>query len=334
MRIGAHTGQELGSCVSVTGQLSDDFFLFGQGISIRLNVVGRGEPGYASFVDHGIHGQSQGRAHRIKLSVSFRIDPQGARDRCARGRGVVASSNHVSFLPLHHFTTGDALVVAIWYDVSMSLQISAVRLEQAAEIAAREAGISDYTWFRFIDRLRLLKDHNLGMYAHSLRVGLYAYGVASSEGQEDCRLPLLGGCGHDVGKCRVPNSILDSTEPLTPSDFEAIHRHPEDSYEILKSDFPLAAMVAGLHHKFTPKAYGIELKDAPPWLQSAHTHKVIEATMLVMLCDFFDAITTRRNASTVIDPDDTGPLIEFLKKNFPDFPTRTDWLADHRSNLT
>lgn len=212
----------------------------------------------------------------------------------------------------------------------MSLHTDVARLESAAQVAAREAGVSDYTWYQFTSRLRLLKNHHLGMYAHSLRVGLYAYGIAADEGQEDCRLPLLGGCGHDIGKCKVPVEILDSCRPLTPGEFETIHRHPEDGYEMLKDGFPFAAMVAGLHHKFTPKAYGIDLHDAPPWLQASHTHKVIETTMLIMLCDCADAMLTRRNASTIVDPDDVPAVIERLKVLFEDWPARVEWLGDNK----
>lgn len=216
----------------------------------------------------------------------------------------------------------------------MDQQIAVMNLEVDAKDAADEAGTSDHTWLQFTSRLELLKRHHLGMYAHSLRVGLYAYGIAKNEKWEDRRLPLMGGCGHDVGKCKCPVEILDSTRPLTVGEFEVIHRHPDDGYEILKDGFPFAAMIAGLHHRFTPKAYGIDLKDAPPWLQASHTHKIIEATMLVMLCDCWDAITTRRNASTTVDPDDTDGLVRLMSGLFPDWPTRITWLSENRSIFT
>lgn len=203
-------------------------------------------------------------------------------------------------------------------------------LEAQARIAAREAGVADYTWNRFLYNLAPLREHNLVMYAHSLRVGLYAYGLAAEEHQEDLRLPLLGGCGHDLGKCRVPNEILDKTAPLSAGEFEVIHRHPEDGYLMLRDEFPFAAMVAGLHHKFTPKAYGIDLADAPPWLHAAHAHKIIEATMLVMICDFYDAMTTRKNSATVVDAEDHEAVALFMKQMFPDFAPRCEWLALRR----
>lgn len=212
----------------------------------------------------------------------------------------------------------------------MSLHVEVARLESAAQVAAREAGVADYTWHQFISRLRRLKDHHLGMYAHGLRVGLYSYGIAGSEGWSDRRLPFLGGCGHDVGKVYVPCAILDSVASLTEAEFAVIHRHPEDTYDILKDDFPLAAMVGGLHHKFTPKAYGISLDNPPPWLQAAHTHKVIEATMVVMVADCADAMLTRRNASTVVDPDDVGAVLERLREIFPDWRSRVGWIGENQ----
>lgn len=199
--------------------------------------------------------------------------------------------------------------------------------------AAEAAGISSYTWRRYMERLGMLKRHHVGMYEHGLRVGLYAYGIATAEGWSDVTLPLMGGCGHDIGKCRVPVEVLDTTQPLGPAEWALLQRHPEDGHALLTDEFPLSAMVAGLHHAFAPRSYGIELTDAPPWLQASTAHKVIEATMVVMVADVFDAMTTRRNSATEVNPDDLEQVRTRLGELFGDWPNRVMWLADHRLNV-
>lgn len=204
------------------------------------------------------------------------------------------------------------------------------QLESAATASSRDAGVDPDIWARFLELLEPLKHHNLEMYAHSLRVGLYAYGVARNEGQTDLRLPLMGGCGHDVGKCKVPNSILNCPDRLTDQQFRMIYNHPQDGFDILKGEFPLSAMVAGLHHSFTKRSYGMRMADLPPWMIEGHVSRVLYATAIVTMCDFYDAITTRRNASTTVDPDDIWATTQYLCKQFPESPNRTSWLVNNR----
>lgn len=173
-----------------------------------------------------------------------------------------------------------------------------VELEENATAAAYDVGISQTTWNSFMEML-------------------------------DLHLPLMGGCGHDIGKCRVSNDLLNSTAPLTEEDFAAIHEHPLYGYEILKDQFPLTALVAGLHHKFGPKHYGIDLDTCcPSWVSEGLLDSVIATTNVVMICDFFDAMTTRRNSGSLVqDPRDMNAVAQVLQQYFQDSPQRCDWLT-------
>lgn len=205
-----------------------------------------------------------------------------------------------------------------------------MNLELEARKAAEAAGITTYTWNHYTQRLDQLKRHHRGMWEHSIRVGLYAYGIAVSEGWADTALPLMGGCGHDLGKVRIPCSVLNTTSPLTEAEWALMRRHPEDSRDMWMPEFPLTAMVAGLHHYFTPRAYGVGLDEAPEWLPARLAHKAIEATMVVMIADVFDAMTTRRNSQTRADPDDIEAIRVQLGEEFGDWPSRVEWLGNHR----
>lgn len=212
----------------------------------------------------------------------------------------------------------------------MKFESTVPLLQSRAKALARSAGISDRAWSDFIATLEPLRVHHPGMYAHTLRVGVYSHGIAAAEGWSDQRLPFLGGCGHDVGKCEIPVDLLDMHGKPEGNDWVLLQTHPQHSHRILAPQFPVAAMVAGLHHAFQPNAYGVTLQEAPDWLPATLAHSVVEATMVVMIADVFDAMTTRSNASTVVDPSDDAGVAAHLSVSFPDWPNRVKWLTENR----
>lgn len=186
-------------------------------------------------------------------------------------------------------------------------------LLERCRVIASLIGITPMVWHKFTSTIAPLRQHNEEMYAHSLRVGLYSVGMVFDEEDwyitDDAdqilrilakgRLPLFSGCGHDVGKCFISNDILRKTTPLTPEEWDQIVTHPIHSWEMLKDQFPMTALVAGLHHTLSTNPYGIDLQQAAPdWFAEEHHELVRWATEIVAICDFYDALTTRRNSST------------------------------------
>lgn len=73
---------------------------------------------------------------------------------------------------------------------------------------------------------------------------------------------------HDVGKIIIPEQILNKPDLFTEDEFELVRRHPETSYQILKSveDFAMIADIALHHHeRWDGKGYprGLSGKDIP-----------------------------------------------------------------------
>lgn len=205
-------------------------------------------------------------------------------------------------------------------------------LEALVEKTAIDLGISRLRWSRFRRKLEELKIHNERMYRHSLRVGLYACGLAQEEHVDDCKLSLYGGCAHDLGKAHVDNCVLDA-DCWTEDCSRAIKCHPKEGYEMLKDQFLFAGIVAGLHHKLQPNGYGIDLADVPVYLAPESIQKIIEATELVIVSDFFDALTTRKNDKGFVkDPDDIEEVKSFMSGKFPEVPDRVEWLVTHKVN--
>ncbi len=214
---------------------------------------------------------------------------------------------------------------------TQSVRFNAAYLEALADQRAQVAGIDRAVWAKFRATIAELKSHNEFMYAHSLRVGLYCSGLAAFEDQLDLRFPLFAGCGHDVGKCEVPNLLLDS-QNLQPAEFEIIKHHAQDGFNRLKDEFLFTAFIAGLHHKYRLGGYGIELDDiASPQLNEVSKQLVIAMAKLVMIADFFDALTTRNNNKGLIsNPEDPKEQFKVMTEHFPNSPERIRWLIANR----
>ncbi len=88
--------------------------------------------------------------------------------------------------------------------------------------------------------------HSLGV-THAAEVIAARLGL----GEERCRLVHRAALLHDIGKLRVPNSILDKPGRLTPGEWSIVQEHPRLTREILSrvGSFAELAFVAGAHHE-------------------------------------------------------------------------------------
>jgi hypothetical protein len=194
--------------------------------------------------------------------------------------------------------------------------------------AAEDSGISESAWGQFLGVIAPLAEHNAETYAHSLRVGLYAWGLARLEGLNS-RLALHGGCAHDMGKCLVPNSVL-RTHSFTDSDRILLRNHPSDGQRLLAPTNLFSSFVAGLHHQFQPDPYGVDLNNVALFeLPDNVRSEIYTISELVATCDFYDALTTRDNTrSFVSDPTDPAQLVAAIDDYFPT-QGRAQWLVDN-----
>ncbi len=201
-------------------------------------------------------------------------------------------------------------------------------LEEEARALAQEAGVQEDEWEKLMALMEPLKKYHEPTYQHCLRVGIAACELAREEGWHDLSLPLLGGIAHDIGKCHTPLELLNCERTLTPQEFEIIQKHPRDGYEMLEKDFPLPALVAGLHHHFQPHAYGLSLDDIPETLD-LHAREHLENTArLIRLVDFHDAHTTRTDKHEQIqhDPSWIEGEEEHMRHHIPNYRFRVEHL--------
>jgi diguanylate cyclase (GGDEF)-like protein/PAS domain S-box-containing protein len=105
---------------------------------------------------------------------------------------------------------------------------------------------------------------------HSFEVSKWSrkIGEAMSLSPQEIKELEMAGLLHDIGKIAVNEDILNKPGALTEEEYSEIKRHPESSYQILKSvDLysPLAEYVLLHHERFDGKGYprGIKGKEIP-----------------------------------------------------------------------
>jgi len=110
--------------------------------------------------------------------------------------------------------------------------------------------------------------HCPSTFRHSLRVGDELYRFAHYLDLEDTENIYLVGILHDIGKLKVPNSILNKTSKLTSKEFNTIKKHTEFGERILEGiiNFPSGyAEIVRLHHENWDGTgyHGLSGKDIP-----------------------------------------------------------------------
>jgi HD-GYP domain-containing protein (c-di-GMP phosphodiesterase class II) len=124
---------------------------------------------------------------------------------------------------------------------------------------------------------------------HSAGVAKTAEKLAQLFGysERECKMMLIAGYLHDLGKLAVDNAILEKPGPLTADEFSVIKCHPFYTYRILEviSGFDTISKWAAYHHeKPNGKGYPFHLNDSNLPLGS----KIVAAA------DVFTAITEDR----------------------------------------
>lgn len=124
---------------------------------------------------------------------------------------------------------------------------------------------------------------------HQQRVAQLACAIAdkmglSSERIEGLRIAALL---HDVGKIRVPVSILNRTGQLLDAEMEIIKIHPQISFEILKNipfPWPCARMVLEHHERLDGKGYP----------QGLHENEILLESKILAVADVAEAQSSFR----------------------------------------
>ncbi len=136
-----------------------------------------------------------------------------------------------------------------------------------------------------------IKDYDELTYVHSVNVTMIAVLLSNLMGwkRDKIRVMGIGALLHDIGKIMVPVEILNKKESLTKEEFDIIKKHPVYGYNILKSQTNFEDQIlkiALMHHEcFDGSGYPLRVT----------SEKIDDMSQIVSLCDFYEAVTTKKS---------------------------------------
>ena len=135
----------------------------------------------------------------------------------------------------------------IWMDIKYHPELIADHLGDAMQIPLHVAvGLTK--------DVSLIVDYRSSFTAtHSAGVAASANALAQCAGMsmEECQMMQIAGNLHDLGKLKIPRSILEKPGRLTEREYDVVKEHPYFTYMILKDEdgFDRIAHWAGFHHE-------------------------------------------------------------------------------------
>ncbi len=164
-------------------------------------------------------------------------------------------------------------------------------------IDAEKVGMASKTLtgsvFRNVDALlslTALKNYSEHTYMHSVNVCVLTLAIAYASGvtEEEAAVIGVGGLLHDVGKGKIPLSILDKPGPLTDKERKIVMSHPLFGEKILEEmghvAEPAIAITGQHHEKVNGAGY-------PRGLTSDQMHPF---AAMAAVADVYDALTSAR----------------------------------------
>jgi putative two-component system response regulator len=122
---------------------------------------------------------------------------------------------------------------------------------------------------------------------------------------ERCELLRIASPLHDIGKIKIPDRILTTTDPLSPEDWEIVRAHPETGYEMLSGSgqelLELAATIALTHH---------ERVDGSGYPRGLRGDEIPIEGRIAAVADVFDALTSERVYQQALPPSEAMEILE------------------------
>lgn len=178
-----------------------------------------------------------------------------------------------------------------------------VRLGKAVQVENIEALVDDITESvlrnsgALISLLRL-KTADEYTFLHSVAVGTMMVTFGRSLGLESelVRQAGIGGLVHDLGKMKVPDSILNKPGRLTDAEFDVMRTHPGEGYKVLleTDGISLVARDIALHHH--------ERVDGSGYPEKLPAEKITQVARMAAIVDVYDAITSERSYHRGMQP--------------------------------
>lgn len=140
-----------------------------------------------------------------------------------------------------------------------------------------------------VSMLLLLNNNSEYTYQHSVQVGMLSYYLATWLGYSNAKAAEIGKAGflHDIGKCKIDDSILNKPGKLTEEEFNAVKLHTVYGYELITSsiDNPEIALGALQHHE------RVDGSGYPKGLKGEQIHPIAK---IIAVVDIYSAMISAR----------------------------------------
>lgn len=139
------------------------------------------------------------------------------------------------------------------------------------------------------EMLHCMREYDDATYIHCMNVALICNMLAKwlKFDEKTTRDVTISGLLHDVGKTRIPDSIIKKPDKLTSQEYDIVKRHPKEGYDILKNsvlpDHILNAVL--MHH---------ERCDGTGYPDGLTDSQIDSYAKIVAIADVYDALTSAR----------------------------------------
>lgn len=165
--------------------------------------------------------------------------------------------------------------------------------------------IAEGNGLNLFDMLQNLKQYDDSTFAHAMNVSLICNILAGwlEFPKEKVKMATMCGLLHDIGKIKIPSSIIKKPARLTDEEFEVIKTHTTEGYQILKSrgmDETICNVALMHHEKCDGSGYPFGLRAA----------QIDSYAKLVAVADVYDAMTSPRVYRKALPPFEALQLFE------------------------
>jgi HD-GYP domain-containing protein (c-di-GMP phosphodiesterase class II) len=161
--------------------------------------------------------------------------------------------------------------------------------------------------------LTALRDYDDYTFTHSVNVCIFSVALGRRLGMSKLQLFDLGlsALMHDIGKSRIPVSILRKTEELTDEDWRGIAAHPWLGVLAL---FQLKGQQEELSYRAMTVAYEHHMRgDLSGYPKNVRPRSLSMTSKIVAVADGYDAATSRRAYQTV--PYSPAAVLQEMRDN-------------------